>query len=146
MRARLDLLHDYGQALDPIRASGNKVALPGYSIFEEHNRGTTRSTATYLVPEALKPFWNMLGSRLPPREGEQHSQYDESYPLESLKELVRRFGYILREIQEGREQTGDTSDATKLCGTSSRLPFIEKEVLELRELCNMLNLLPLKQM
>lgn len=130
MKEWLSLLYEFNQSLDPLIGCGKEVSMKGYSIFEDHSRGTSRSTADYFCPEALKPFWEVLKER----GGRSESEYKEfvtEFSFESIERLLQRLGWAFDEIKK----TDKDADAKHLFGRiSGRLPFSEEEIAVLRKL------------
>lgn len=127
----LNLLDDFSQSLDPLISQGKTVSIKGYSIWEEHKRGTSRCTEDYLCPEALKPFWETLKSRHSVRS--KYREFVTEHSFESLEELLRRLGWIFEEIKRARSR--DETSADSLFGSNTgRLEFTEEEIAVLKKL------------
>lgn len=130
MRERLNLLDDFVQSLDPLISQGKEVSIKEYSIWRDHERGTSRYTGDYLCPEALKPFWEVIKKQPKPMGYRQH--IDEYCPG-SLEDFFWRVCYFFEEIA-GAKSRGH-ADANSLIGfNSGRLPFTEKELMIIEEI------------
>lgn len=129
MKEWLNLLHEFGQSLDPLVSHDRTVLAKGYSIFGRTRHGESRCTADYLCPEALGPFWEVLENREPEDRG--YREHVTEHDLESLEDLLERIGYIFDEIKKTKED----ATANSIFGFSSgRLPFTEEEVAVLKEI------------
>ncbi|MBL7084208.1 MAG: hypothetical protein ISS41_11365 [Candidatus Aminicenantes bacterium] len=129
----LNLLYEFSQSLDPLIGQGREVLIKGYSIFEDHARGTGRCTDDYLCSEALESFWEVLKNRNSVRSGSKYRESIAEYRIESLGDFLRRLNWIFDEVKK----TGEDADANSLFGhNTGRLPFTEKEMVVLRELVN----------
>jgi len=125
----LNLLDEFSQSLDPLVSQDRTVVIEGYSIFGKTRHGESRCTGDYLCPEALNPFWEVLKDR--EMEDQKYRESVDEHILESLEDLLWRIGYIFGEI----EGTKKDATAKSIFGYSSgRLPFIEKEMVILKEL------------
>ena len=128
MREHLELLCDFQQSLDPLRAMGNTVVLPEFSIFAHDSHGTSRCTEGYLTEEGLAPFWAHVKER---RSG-NYKLNTVNVCFDSLSGFVERVTWLMREIHAARSQGKDTAAA--LFGyTSGRLPFSAAELAELKK-------------
>lgn len=133
MRERLNLLDDFMQSLDPLISQGKTVAIKEYSIWRDHERGTSsRYTGGYLCLEALEPFWEVIKKRPKPTGYRQH--VDEYCPG-SLKDFFWRVCYFFEEIARARSR--GHADANSLIGfNSGRLPFTKKELMIIEEVAD----------
>ncbi len=131
MGERLNLLHDYNQALDPLISQGKKAEMKGYSIFEEHSRGISRSTGDYFCPEALKPFWEILKNR--PSDPSKYIEFVTEFSFESLEKILQRLSWIFEEI-EGARSREMTTPKSLFGYNSGRLEFMEEEIKVLEKL------------
>lgn len=132
MKERLNLLGDFSQSLDPLLSQGRIISMKGYSIFNEDEHGSHRCTEDYLCPEALGLFWEVVKG-LRSGGSDKYYEFISEYHLRSLKEILRRVGWIIEEIPKARSR-GDI-DAKSLFGCNSgRLPLTEKELGVLKKL------------
>jgi len=130
MKDWLGLLYEFNQSLDPLVGHGKEISMKGYSIFEDHSRGTSRCTADYFCPEALKPFWKVLKNR-PIRSESEYRKFVTEFSFDSLGDLLQRLSWAFDEI----EKTNEGADAKDLFGrTSGRFPFTEGEIAVLKKL------------
>jgi len=125
----LNLLHEFGQSLDPLIVQGKEVSMKEYSIFRDPDDiRINRRTADYLCSKALNPFWELLRGR---PEYEEYRKNVDEVSFDSLKDLLEHIDHIFREIEEADENT----DAKSLSGhTTARLPLIKEEIEVLRKL------------
>jgi hypothetical protein len=127
----LNLLHEFSQSLDPLISQGKEILIRGYSIFRDHERGTSRCTEDYFCSEALEPFWEMLKNRH--SVCSEYKEFVTEYSSKSLEDLLQRLGWIFDEIKGA----GKDADANSLFGRSTgRLPLTEEEIAVLKKLVN----------
>ncbi len=125
MRKRLSVFHDLSESLDPIARKKDPMYLPNHTIFD----GGHLAAGSYLSPSALDGFWKIAKERT----GGGYSARDVVVEINSLDDLLSRVGYMVREIEEAK-RNGHT-DARSLWGYSSgRLPFLEEELIVLKEI------------
>lgn len=131
MKEWLGLLYEFNQSLDPLIGCGKEVSMKGYSIFKDHSRGTSRSTADYFCPEVLKPFWKVSKEREGRSADSEYKEFVSEFSFGSIGDLLQRLGWAFDEIKK----TDKDADAKHLFGrTSGRLPFSEEEIAVLRKL------------
>jgi hypothetical protein len=127
IKKRTELLDSLAKSLDPLLSSGREITLMEYSIFRDHQRGTSRETGNYLCPKALDHFWRILEKRSAGKT--DHREFKSEYHAKSIKDFLWRVSYLFEEIAkgEGKEENSLFSDG--------RLPFTseEKEILKAYE-------------
>lgn len=130
MREWLELLSDFGQSLDPLIGQGKRAILANYEIWEETGRGNYNCAWSYLSPDALKPFWEVIEKRM--RERSDYKEHASEYSFGSLFDILERMGWIVEDIRKAKSI--GKGDANSLWGyNTGRLPFTEEELAILQE-------------